>query len=66
MIYFDNTKILRTANYHVQQMFMQNQGDVLLPVTVGATNIAASCVRDTAAGDVILKQIGRASCRERV
>lgn len=57
LIYFDNTKILPTANYHVQQMFMQNQGDVLLPVTVGATNIAASCVRDTGTGDVILKLV---------
>lgn len=57
MIYFDNKKILRTANYHVQQMFMQNQGDVLLPVTVGAPNIAASCVRDTRTGDVILKLV---------
>ena len=33
------------------------RGDVLLPVTVGATNIAASCVRDTGTGDVILKLV---------
>lgn len=59
MIYFDNTKILQTANYYVQQMFMQNQGDVYLPPKVDAaeTNLAVSCVRDSKTGDLILKLV---------
>lgn len=59
MIYFDHTNILRSANYYVQQMFMQNQGDVYLPAKVAAdeTNLAVSCVRDTKSGDAILKLV---------
>lgn len=59
MIYFNNTKILRTANYHVQQMFGRNAGDVYLPATVdtAATNVAVSCVQKTKSGDVILKLV---------
>ncbi len=30
MMYFTNTEIVRTANYYVQQMFMQNQGATYL------------------------------------
>jgi alpha-L-arabinofuranosidase len=59
MIYFDNTRIMRSANYYVQQMFGQNQGDVYLPTTVAApeTDVAASCVSDTKSSDLILKLV---------
>jgi alpha-N-arabinofuranosidase len=60
MIYFDNTRQVRSANYFVQQMFGQNQGDVYLVTTTSApTALAASCVRDSADGDVILKLVNR-------
>ncbi len=59
MIYFNNTNLLRSANYFVQQMFGQNSGDVYLPVKISteAKNLAMSCVRDTKSGDVILKLV---------
>lgn len=63
LIYFDNTNVLLTANYYVQQMFGQNQGETFLPATVAsgvgatttATNLAVSCVKDLARGDLIVK-----------
>lgn len=66
MIYFDNSNLLRTANYYVQQLFGQNQGDVYFPATVvsaggndheSATNLQFSCVQDSPTGDVILKLV---------
>jgi alpha-L-arabinofuranosidase len=59
MIYFDNTRIMRSANYYVQQMFMQNQGEVYLPTKVESaeTNLMVSCVRDSKSGDAILKLV---------
>lgn len=59
LIYFDNTNLLRTVNYYVQQLFGQNAGDVYLPTVVAAatTNLAASCVQETRSGDVILKLV---------
>ncbi|MBN2181417.1 MAG: hypothetical protein JW715_05850 [Sedimentisphaerales bacterium] len=63
MIYFDGDGVLLSANYYVQRMFGQNQGDIYLPATIvpaadsnqGVDNIAVSCVRDSKSGDVILK-----------
>ncbi|MGC3961728.1 MAG: alpha-L-arabinofuranosidase C-terminal domain-containing protein [Verrucomicrobiota bacterium] len=59
MIYFNNTKLLLSANYYVQQMFGQNSGDVYLPVSLApaALGLAVSCVQDTKSGDVILKLV---------
>lgn len=34
LIYFDNTHVWTTLNYHVQQMHSVNSGDTALPVTV--------------------------------
>lgn len=34
LIYFDNTRVWTTLNYHVQQMHAVNAGDTALPVTV--------------------------------
>jgi alpha-N-arabinofuranosidase len=63
MIYFDNTRLLRSVNYFVQQMFGQNQGDVYLntSITPATTNLAVSCVRDSRSGDVILKIVNTGS-----
>lgn len=63
MIYFNNTNLLRSANYFVQQMFGQNAGDVYLPASVApaAASLAFSCVQDTKSGDVILKLVNVAS-----
>lgn len=63
MIYFDNTRLLRSANYFVQQMFGQNAGDVYLPTRIaqGASHLAVSCVRDTRSGDVMLKLVNVSS-----
>lgn len=59
LIYFNNTRIVPTINYYVQQLFSVNGGDVYLPATMGdAANtkeFAMSAVRDTKTGDVILK-----------
>ncbi len=32
MLFFDNTRMLKTVNYHVQSMFMRHQGDIAIPV----------------------------------
>lgn len=32
MLWFDNTRIMKTPNYHVQSMFMRHQGDWAVPV----------------------------------
>jgi alpha-N-arabinofuranosidase len=59
MIYFNNTELLLSANYYVQQLFGQNPGDVyLMPtLTPASTNLAVSCVRDSKSGAVILKLV---------
>src|SRR6185312_255250 len=59
MIYFDNTNIVRSANYYVQQLFGQNAGDTYLPMTVepAITDFSISCVRDSKTDDVILKLV---------
>jgi alpha-L-arabinofuranosidase len=60
LIYFSNTSVLRTANYYVQQLFAMNEGDVYYPgviATPADTGIAASCVKDSRTGDIILKVV---------
>jgi alpha-L-arabinofuranosidase len=59
LIYFDKSALLLTANYYVQQMFGQNQGDRYWPAVVdsAASGPAISCVQDSASGDVILKLV---------
>lgn len=39
LIYFDQRNVLRTANYYVQQLFAQNQGDVYLAHTLRTTGV---------------------------
>ncbi len=63
MIYFDNTSVTLTAGYQVQRLFGNYGGQTYLPssVTVEGRDpkvlrrLAASCVRDEASGDLIVK-----------
>jgi alpha-L-arabinofuranosidase len=64
LIYFNNSTVVPTVNYYVQQLFGQNQGTeyvagVVAPPAgaVADTTVAASCVRDAKTGDVILKLV---------
>ena len=61
MIFFDNVNILLTPNYHVQKMFMTNQGDYyfdkIITKNEADTTLAASCVQDSKSGDIILKMV---------
>lgn len=67
LIYFDNARLVRSLNYHVQHLFGQNAGETLLPLTFepavsddhGVPLMTGSCVRDAASGDVIIKLVSR-------
>jgi alpha-L-arabinofuranosidase len=65
LIYFTNTEIFPTINYHVQQLFSVNHGDTYLTTTISdsATPVtfAASSVRDSQTGDLILKLVNGAN-----
>jgi len=41
LIWFDNTRVLLTPNYYVQQQFAQNRPDLYLPTTVEAPQISS-------------------------
>lgn len=63
LIYFNSTAISPSVNYYVQKLFSVNQGDTYYDNVVSMTNqgkvsdstLAASCVKDSKTGDVILK-----------
>jgi alpha-L-arabinofuranosidase len=57
LIYFDNSRITPSVNYYVQQLFSANSGDTYLPIhgTTNAAQFAASAVRDSNSGDLVLK-----------
>lgn len=61
LIFFDNVNILLTPNYHVQKMFMTNQGDYwfdkIISKNESDTTLAASCVQNSKTGDIILKMV---------
>jgi len=61
MIFFDNVKINPTPNFYVQKMFSANQGDYYFDKVISKDekdqNLAASCVRDSKTGDVVLKMV---------
>lgn len=61
MIFFDNVNIVLTPNYHVQKMFMANQGDFWFDKVISKnesdTTLAASCLQDSKTGDIILKMV---------
>ncbi|WP_413669598.1 alpha-L-arabinofuranosidase C-terminal domain-containing protein [Mucilaginibacter sp. Mucisp86] len=63
LIYFNNKIVVPTANYYVQQLFSVNQGDLYVPGVirfkqddaVKDSTLAASCVKDSKTGNIILK-----------
>lgn len=59
LIFFDNKAICLTPNYYVQQLFSLNQGDVVFKdvfsIAPADSTLAASCVRESSSGDLILK-----------
>jgi alpha-L-arabinofuranosidase len=63
LIYFNNKTLFKTANYVVQQLFSSNQGNLYIPDVVKFdgdrlhrdSTLAASCVKDSESGDIILK-----------
>jgi alpha-L-arabinofuranosidase len=59
LIYFTGTEVTLTPNYYVQQLFSNNRGDIYYPdiVSFKGTNVAASCVKDSKTGDLILKLV---------
>ena len=64
LIYFSNTEIFPTIGYHVQQLFSVNNGDTYLTTTVkepAPADFAASTVKNTAQGAVILKLVNGAN-----
>ena len=52
LIWFDNLRTVRTASWHVQQLYSQYKGEQVLPLTLngkpvaGADGLFASAVRD--------------------
>ncbi len=65
MVFFDNRNIVHTPNYHVQKMFMTNQGDYYFDDVISFespdTLQAGSCVMDSRTSDVIIKLVNAGS-----
>lgn len=59
LIYFNATDVFPSLNYTVQQLFMHHRGDTNLPAALAAVpsgaQLAASAVRDSRSGDLIIK-----------
>jgi alpha-L-arabinofuranosidase len=65
MIFFDNIKICPTPNFFVQKMFSTNQGDYYFDKVISKnekdSTLAASCVKDSKTGDIMLKMVNNGS-----
>lgn len=65
LIYFNNTEVKPTVNYHVQKMYGLNSGDFYLENSLNLSDnrfdvkkrVASSVVLDSTTGDVIVKMI---------
>ena len=61
LIYFDDTSFSPTINYQVQRLFSRHGGDRCLETRIAGLpegrRLAASAVRDTASGDLIVKLV---------
>lgn len=61
MIFFDNVTICPTPNYYVQKLFSVNRGDHyfnnVISIDKNDTLLAASCVRNSITGDIIIKLV---------
>lgn len=61
MIWFDNISIVKTPNYYVQQLYAQNKGTHVLPLTMdkkaisGQDSLYASAVLDKNKNEIIVK-----------
>lgn len=55
MVYFDNRRLVKTANYHVQSMFMRHQGDQGLKMELEGVQAAPLGEIPTIAGDVTIQ-----------
>ncbi|TRZ46445.1 alpha-L-arabinofuranosidase [Robertkochia solimangrovi] len=72
LLWFDNLRSYGTPNYYVQKLFGMNSGDKLLKITkggeavIGQQEIYASAVKDTRAGEIIIKLVNTASNKSTV
>lgn len=70
LIFFDNNNIYPTPNYYVQKMFMTNQGELYYENIISKdekdTTLAASCVKDSETGDIILKLVNASEENKKV
>lgn len=65
LLWFDNLSSFGTPNYHVQQLFSRNRGDVVLPTRIDGQEppsgqkpgLYATASRDAATGQIILKVV---------
>lgn len=61
LIWFDNLRVMRSCSYYVQQLYADNRGDRVVPLTldgkpvVNANNLNASAAIDDKTGDIIIK-----------
>ena len=66
MIWFDNTRMMKTPNYYVQQMFGNYTGDVIVPITQnkqalsGQEGLYASASADSKQGKYYIKIVNTA------
>lgn len=67
LIYFTGTQICPTINYYAQKLFANNEGDTYYSTVITANvpdtakTFAASCVKDSKTGDIILKIVNMAA-----
>ncbi|MFT4177294.1 MAG: alpha-L-arabinofuranosidase C-terminal domain-containing protein [Luteolibacter sp.] len=70
LIYFTNTGIELTVNYHVQKLFGQNAGDTYLETTPAVhgtpADFAASTVLNSRSGEVVLKFVNNAATEKKL
>ncbi|MDW7980706.1 MAG: alpha-L-arabinofuranosidase C-terminal domain-containing protein [Verrucomicrobiales bacterium] len=70
LIYFDATNVYLTANYYVQMLFGQNSGDRYLATAIEPSpnppTLAASAVRDSKSGRLIIKIVNGADTPARL
>ena len=68
MIFFDNTSVVLTPNYHVQKLFMDNAGNLSIENDYKGEDqtLAVSSVYDSAKGELILKVVNASDAPKKV
>lgn len=69
MIYFDSSDVHLSANYYVQMLFGQNNGDEYISTTLSEQRelkLAASTVRDSKSEDIIVKIVNGESSSQKL